>query len=340
MKSVNYLLLLALFNFSAAQTNAIAEEQKPLINSTAAPKGNLALQQWASGANAGSQNLDGTRLASVPKVTISSIEHITPAAREMADLAGISALLQELELAQRNVSGSDTSLAGVAKIQKLIYVRTKLNALIQAENVQINCTRGRLDAATAQAEELRAFITERRNRVTHKNSQINLISGGITKIVGYSIALAPLSEIPTNVLEVFDGTVQSSLSALALRQERQEAKMEHGLPPILDAFLSGNGTEAHFPKSVWRFMNDSDPDSKQPKSRRLKLIEGWEKSGILSKAKQANEAAKLKRNLSIELLDQRLAMLSDVKSVVSEMHSGLMELSDAIVNSYSVDPQW
>ncbi|MFX6815278.1 hypothetical protein ABTH42_19035, partial [Acinetobacter baumannii] len=89
---------------------------------------------------------------------------------------------------------------------------------------------------------------------------------------------------------------------------------------------TGTGIEPHFPLSVWRFMNDADPESKQPKSRRLRLIEGWEKSGILGKAKQASETARLKRDVTIELLDQRLAMLSDVKSVVSEMHAGLMEL--------------
>ncbi|MBX9723743.1 MAG: hypothetical protein K2X81_20220, partial [Candidatus Obscuribacterales bacterium] len=136
MKPVNYLLLLAFVNFSVSQTQAIAAEQKPILSNNSTGKANTAFPQSANDNSAGLQKFDGSKLASVPKVTISSIEHITPAAREMADLAGISSLLQQLEQAQKSLSNNDGSLASVAKMQKLIYVRTKLNALIQAENVQ------------------------------------------------------------------------------------------------------------------------------------------------------------------------------------------------------------
>ena len=258
-----------------------------------------------------------------------------PNAQEIADLAGITPVMQEIETEQRTQPADPNSLAAISKKQKLIYLRQKLNTLVQALNLQINSTRGKVDEAIAGADETRAYLTERRNRMTHRNSQINLLSGGATKIVGYSLALAPtVTDIPTNLLEVFDGSVQASLSGLALRQERQEAKLEHGIPPILDAFLSDSKGPTAYPSSIWRYLNQAPSSSAITKTRRQHLIDNWQRSGVLARVNQT----KAKRNLSIELLDQRMAMLSDLKSAIEEMHYGLMLLSDSIVVSYNSDP--
>lgn len=266
-----------------------------------------------------------------------AFENLSPLAREIATLTGVAVELQKLQAAQSEQL-NESSLQGEAKRQKLIYIRGKINSIVQAANLQINSTRGRVEASIAQADELRALITERRNRLTHRNSQINLLSGGVTKIAGYSIALAKLTDIPTNVLEVFDGTVQTSLTGLALRQEQQEAKLEHGMPAILESFLNEAAVGKHYPQSIWKYMNNVEPGKN--KSRRQEVIDSWQRTGILAREKKVVGQSKTKRNITIELLDQRVAMLSDLKSLVTEMHNGLMELGDAIVSSYSEDPQW
>jgi hypothetical protein len=271
--------------------------------------------------------------------SITGVNSLTPAAHEIADLMGISPLLVQLIAAQK-VQSSDLTLVAVSNRQKLIYLREKINSLVQSANLQINSTRGKVETSVAHAEELRAYITERRNRLTHRNSQINLISGGITKIVGYSIALSPLSDIPTNALEVLDGSVQTALSGLALRQEKQEAALEHGTPPILQSFINATNTSEHYPEHVWKFMSSTELGEPRETSRRQQVIDGWQKSGMLAKEKTVGAQERTKRNVTIELLDQRLAMLSDLKSLISEMHNGLMDLNEAIVDSFEGDPQW
>jgi hypothetical protein len=261
---------------------------------------------------------------------------LSPAAREIADLAGITPILQELAVVQASMpqSNEDVSALAVTQRQKLIYLRNKLNFLIEDLNLQVNSTRSKIEAAIAQADDLRAYITEQRTRIQRRNSQINLISGGVTKMVGYGIAMAPISLLTTNVLEVFDGGVQSSLSALALRQQRQEGKLEHGMPPVLTSFLFDTNASINYPKSIWSFL--SSPSSPGVHiSRRQALIARWNKQGIL-----IHETQKGKELETSELLDQRMAMLDDVKSVVSEMDNGLMELSDSIMASYAKDGAW
>ncbi len=261
-------------------------------------------------------------------------------AHDLADIAGLSPVLRQLEAQQKlvaNQSGQPTP-ALIAARQKLIYLRVKLNTIVQSLNLQIDAMRGRLEAAITQERDLRTSIAEERDRMTHRNSQVNLISGGLTKIVGYSIALAPVTLIPTNVLEIFDGSVQTTLSTLSLRQQQQEKRLEHGMPEVLHAFLTNTQSLKYYPFDVWTFMNHQPPANSSGKSRRELLIALWQANGVLPRSNQTR--AQTERKITIrELLDQHLTMLTDLKSVVSEMHSTVMEITDALAESYASDPE-
>jgi hypothetical protein len=280
-----------------------------------------------------------TLKADTPKLDLSSsnIGNLSPLAKEIADLSGITPILKQIEKEQKTAAKNDLSLESLAQKQRLIYLRGKLNALIQAINFQVSATHSRMEFAIAQADELRAYITEKRNRITRRNSQINLVSGGITKITGYSMALAPITDIPTNVLEVFDGSVQATLSVLTLREQQKEKKLEHGMPAILDSFLNDKETPNQYAPGVWIYLNHVPPGSITQKTRRQALIENWQKTNILTHSHDTHSQSKPKTDTS-ELLDQRLAMLSDLKSEIAEMNAGLMELSNAVAQSYASDP--
>jgi hypothetical protein len=274
-----------------------------------------------------SERAQAQELAVLPAPEISP--RLTIQAAESAELSGVRSVLERLEKQRQLLNSQEPiSLETIASRQRFIYLRNKITDRIQAANLQINSARGNIEASIAQIYELRAYITEQRNRITHRNSQINLFSGGFTKIIGYGIALAPVSAIPTNVLEVFDGGVQASLSALALREQKQEQKLEHGAPPILTAFFADKPSE-YYPSMVWRYLNNVP--SGGTRSRRQQLIASWTKSKLL-------ETSKTKGPVTVQLLDQRLAMLSDIKAVVTQMHNELMQLADAVVLTYDQDP--
>jgi hypothetical protein len=293
-------------------------------------------------------NEDGSETSTSPPAQPSLVKNLSPGAREIADIAGITPLLVHLEKTQAYISTlpdsetSETSLKSISAKQKLLYLRLALNTSIQSLNLQINATRGTIEATIAQADGLRAYITEQRNRITHRNTQVNLVSGGITKMVGFGIALAPnITSIPTNVLEVFDGGVQFGLSTLALHEQHREKLLEHGVPTLLESFLE-NRTLGQFPQSIWTYLSHPPIGGSTTYSRRQLLIKTWQDTGILPKTNRHAVKAQTQetQQLTVDLLDQRLAMLYDLKSVVSQMHTELMELSNSILKSYSEDPVW
>jgi hypothetical protein len=295
-----------------------------------------------------------------PPQSSAAIETTFPASEsslveEVGRLTNISPLLERLRAEQRALksktqSPSSTAAEGSARavaLQRIIYLHTKINTYLETAHLEVDSVVGKLNAGLAELADRRAMISDEQARILRRNSFINLISGGLTKIGGYSVALTPASLIPTNILEVFDGTVQTSLSALTLKQQRQESKLSKARPPILSSFLRGDNLTSHlFPGTVWSFLNEKAAASSDGKTRRQKLIDHWLEIGRLSngqrlrKATPSNSqiASSLGPRFRLDELDDTVAMTSDLKSIVSAMEEGLMTLGELARDSYMDDP--
>jgi hypothetical protein len=305
---------------------------------------------------------------------------LSASANELADMIQITPLLNKLRKEQQSgklpvskskraelqtdarlldspggdVSAADTpvfkseDLARVISNQRLIYLRTQILAYIQTTHLEVTAVIGRLNSGLADLADRKAMISDQRARSLRRQSFINLISGGLTKIGGYSIALTPATLIPTNILEIFDGTVQVSLSAFTLKQQREEQKFSKARPAILNTFLSGNNLSTHeFPPLVWTYLNKVSTHTKNGKTRRQELIDHWNQIGrltdgtnkLMSRAKSAGIAPSFNENFHLDDLDDTVAMMSDVKSTVSGMENALMELGQSVRDSYRDDPE-
>ena len=293
-----------------------------------------------------------TAIAAIPPPLPSDSElnaAMTPSAVELADMTEVSALLDRLRREQqraRQMGAADTTPEHLLTVQRLLYVRSKIDVYIQTASLEIGSVIGKLNSGLADLADRKALIADTRARTARRTSFINLISGGLTKIGGYSIALTPATLIPTNVLEVFDGGVQTSLSVFTLKQLKDEQRLGKARPEILKVFLSGNNLTTHmFPATVWTFLNRVPPLSKDNKTRRQVLIDSWVKIGRLSDGRNQNLARRQNNSLSpaqesrLDALDDTVAMTSDLKSVIESMETSLMELGQAYRDSYKDDPE-
>lgn len=198
----------------------------------------------------------------------------------------------------------------------------------------------------------KATLADERARILRRNTFINLISGGLTKIGGYSVALTPASLIPTNVLEIFDGGVQASLSASTIKQQRDEKKFSKTTPEMLIAFINGNSQSSpQYPASVWAYLN-TKANGTDRATRRGTLIERWRASGRLTPggstarrhpataapAVGVGSAAASTKVVSFDDLDDTVTMLADIRAVLAGAQVSLMELSETLKSVYDDDP--
>lgn len=271
-------------------------------------------------------------------------------AAELAELTGIGKVYDQLKKEQELAKHAPAAPKSVEQLQRhlrIIYLHDKLNQYFQTANLEIDSTIAKLNSGMSALGDRKATLSDERARILRRNTFINLISGGLTKIGGYSNALTPGSLIPTNVLEIFDGGVQTSLSASTIKQQRDEKRFSRTTPDMLMAFINGNSqTTPQYPANVWAYLN-AKANTNDRTTRRGTLIERWRASGRLTAGgstrarkhpSSTSSGATPTKIVAFDDLDDTVTMLADIKSVLAGAQISLMELSETLKAIYDDDP--
>lgn len=275
-----------------------------------------------------------------------TLTNLTPELEQLATITGILPVMRNLARVQSRLKETRPSLTleYLDERQKLIYYREKLTQLLASANLEVNAARGRIESEMTQLHELRAKMVDDNARTLRRNTIINFISGGITKIAGYSIALGT-TEKPSNILEVFDGGVQCALSAMVMKQLHSESESVKEVPPLIAVLDQQSAEQNVYPNQVWSYLCSAPAGSTSSASRRAELAAAWESRGMTLRRDRATklQSGHFRSEISLarlapQLLDDRFAMLAELRSAVSQMHRGLMQLGQIATRSFEDDP--
>lgn len=301
-------------------------------------------------ANQASPSADINSVKAMESLQPPTTENLPPVQLQVARFTGALAVMKEIEAVQRDLRDTNQAVTApipyLAKRQKLIYLREKLNTILETSNLEVNATRGQIEGLMSQVQTLQAKMVEKRARTLRRNTIINFVSGGITKLVGYSIALGG-NDTTSNILEIFDGGVQCTLSGTVIKDLHSESHVLGQLPVMLTQLDKADDPDGVYAHQVWNYLNESST-GKEGMPRRVQLTKDWESRGFYelhNKANSLRENANLQGHLALaritpQLLDDRQAMLSELRSMVSEMHATLMDLCLRVKQSYNDDPSF
>lgn len=253
------------------------------------------------------------------------VRDLSAGAEQVSQIVGIGddleALRQLRDIDPSNVEG---------QLKRLNIRQTMMEDLL-TQSFEIRRVIAELDQEMAEADDLRAYLERRRDKAIRLNTIANFLSGGITGIIGGSLDMADVNRYAPISIDTGEGIVQTSIALLALKQQNGERKLMEGMPNKLAKVLDLSPS-SDYPENVWKFLNTAAPNHTQ--TRKQVLVEHWAKSGMIEKAKmrgRKDHLAHLAGNspkvvISIDLLDARAAMLSDLKACISEMDVYLSEL--------------
>jgi hypothetical protein len=294
--------------------------------------------------------IENKRFKQFETVESPTSENLPPVLLQVARFTGALPIMQVIEALQRDLKQSNLAVSDpivyLAKRQKLIYLREKLNNILETSNLEVNAARGQIEGLMSELQTQQAKMVEKRARTLRRNTIINFVSGGITKLVGYSIALGG-NDTTSNILEIFDGGVQCGLSGTVIKDLHSESRVVGKMPVMLTQLDRADDPDGIYPRQVWNYLNESSSGN-AGLARREELTKNWESRGFYehhTKFKNLKENSNLQGHLALaritpQLLDDRQAMLSELRSTVSEMHASLMELSLRIKQSYNDDPSF
>ncbi len=162
----------------------------------------------------------------------------------------------------------------------------------------------------------------------------------ITEVVlGASLEVdGVIAEIDSELAQI--NAIRTVLSLIGLRQQRGGHKAL-GVAPNLLARLFDKKPEFHsdYPAEVWTYLNAVPPAESGKETRRAQLIKRWTELGRIESIETPKGQRKIElltssisqqRSLTIDVLDDRGAMLADVRAQVSLIKRDLSKLMLAL----------
>jgi hypothetical protein len=262
---------------------------------------------------------------------------LSPQSMEIAGDLGIAGHLQAL----RTQPPADQA----ALIRSLLDRQEVLEQLLLA-SLEIDKANAATDAELERMRTVREDLSARRDRAQGKINLATLVAGALGT-VGTSLQFNTNTVNLGNGIGVAGGS--ASVILLIAGMHEQGGRQLLGPSPRMLEVLLGHAandpasSSEGFPRVVWDYLNAAPPDAAAAQTRRQQLIATWRAEGKLSaddavdvpSAAAGNPSAPhpLRRELSIDDLNDHYAMLLDLKATISQMKQALSELAESVAEN-------
>lgn len=281
----------------------------------------LTLEQQARAANAR------------PEAPPTQLPKLSPGAEEVASEIGVTPLIERLWRLPERGAGGTMSLEALS-------LRQEITEAVIGSSLEVDGIIAEIDSEQAQINAIRADLEARRDHAINLNTVANIIASGFTGVVGTALQFKSSTANLGNGIGVAGAGISTVLSLIGLRQQRGGRK-SLGVAPNLLAKLFDRKPEFHsdYAPEVWTYLNAVPPLSPGKETRRALLIKRWTELGRIEsidtqkgqrKIELLTSSISQQRSLTIDLLDDRGAMLADVRAQVSLIKRDLSKLMLAL----------
>jgi hypothetical protein len=222
-------------------------------------------------------------------------------------------------------------------------LRQEITEVVLTTSLQCQAVIAQIESETANAVAVKAAMQGRRDRAGRTNAIANIVANGSLQAVGGMIQepfeTNPNSrtEIPGEAVAAAGTLMAAGLGVIALQQAKG-ASLSAPIDPnmLAKVFKRPNNSKTEYPDVIWRYLNSVPPEAgKGGPTRRELLINRWVELGRvppLTTVKGRAYARVLagtvpqKNLLTIDLLDDRMAMLLDLRAEINQIYKELLNV--------------
>jgi len=257
---------------------------------------------------------------------------LPPNALQMAQIIGVESDIEKLSsLAGAKGVGTapGLSLAELALRQQIT------DAVIEA-SLDVDAVAAEIDYEREQTVELRSLWRYKRDRAIGSTNLAVLAAGTGLGIVSGFLQFSKSTSSAGNAVGFAAGGVSTLFSLRSFRQVHGGKRVEWVLPNMLAAFLGQPEEQhSHYPDDIWAYLNSVPSGAASQASRKEQMLAGWVAAGRIGPPDSPRWKRRIAlltstnaadKDLNIELMNERAAMLADVGDQVSLMKHDLADL--------------
>ncbi len=254
------------------------------------------------------------------------------ASEKTADLVGILPQVRQL----RNLSSS----TGPVDRWQLLWLHQQISEQVMAASLQVDATIAQIDNEISRANEVRGYLSDRRDRSVNRYNLLSVIVGGGLGATGSSMQFVSSLDKAGNAVDIAAGTLSAGLAVAGIRaQQGRTGRFDFGSNMLAEFFDRPTLPDSRYPATIWTFLNQSARSGPPGVSRRDLLLQNWvevkriDSLDSKSKIDRVTSEPSQMLQLSIDDFEDRAAMLQDVRARVSFLKRDLGELMASMPNA-------
>jgi hypothetical protein len=220
---------------------------------------------------------------------------------------------------------------------QILWLHQHISERVMAVSLQVDATIAQIDNEIARANELRSFLSDRRDQTVSRANLLSILIGGGLGATSSGLQLSSGLDRPAAAVGIGAGTLSASLAIVGIHaQKGKTSRFDFGSNMLAEFFDRPTLPDSRYPETIWTFLNQPAPTTTDGDTRKMQLLQTWVRvqriDSLTSVEKidhitsQPSELLKL----SIDDLEDRAAMLQDVRARISFLKRDLGVLLNAL----------
>ena len=239
-----------------------------------------------------------------------------------AQLIGVSSEISQLKKLSANPVEADR--------WQILWLHQRISEQVMAASLQVDATIAQIDNEIARCNEVRGFLSDRRDHAVSRANLLSVLVGGTVGATSSGLQLSSSLTKPAAGVGIAAGTLSAGLALTGIRDQKgQSSRFDFESNMLAEFFDRPTLANSRYPETVWIFLNEPVPSVHTGITRKEELMQTWvqvKRIDSLSSTEkidhltsQPSESLKL----SIDDFEDRGAMLQDVRARISYLKRDL-----------------
>jgi hypothetical protein len=220
---------------------------------------------------------------------------------------------------------------------QVLWLHQRISEQIVAASLQVDATIAQIDNEIARANEIRGYLSDRRDRAVSRANLLSALVGGGLGATSSGLQLSSSLNKPAAAVGIGAGTASAGLAIIGIHaQPGKTSRFDFSSNMLAEFFDRPTLPDSRYPAAVWTFLNEPAPGAPSDLSRKQQLLQTWVSVRRIDSLASREKIDRLSSEpgqilqLSIDDFEDRAAMLQDVRARISFLKRDLGELMGSL----------
>ena len=229
---------------------------------------------------------------------------------------------------------------------QILWLHEKITERVLYATLELDATNARIDREAAHADELHSYLADRRDKVVNRANLLGIIIGGGLSATSSGLQLSSNFDKPASVVGLVGGVASAGFGLMGIRAQNGKTTDFDFDSNMLAAFFDRPALpNSTYPPLVWTLLNQRPESEPADVTRRQQLLQLWVRVKRIDSLDNTQKIDSLTsqpsqhRKISIDDLEDRAAMLHDVRARISYLKLDLAAILASLPASPTLDAQ-